>query len=516
MLTWGHLIGFIIGAALGVLATDTTIVRVRKEATLAFSTARWRMFFIRPNPIWAVTRLLRFEAIILVTIVWLSLILLIWFCRVPHAERDFLIGSIIGVLAAPWVWLHFARSLRPDAGPSVKPPPETDDPATDESLESNSEDFYRYRFLTIVLGIAVLIAVLLPSIPTWLNRAQKVEALGLSITLTGPRNDQGNSVILPGTGTGTSTTADRLADATGLAYRISGGAKPLKEISADLHDFNDLSAIDRERAYIAFLTYSRLTDLDRPFKERQEIKRYREERAWWLGLPPQAVPHGGDSEGEQSEDDPGLQDKLDSYVQLAETAQKQHWPSSGSLRKIDSKFLTQLAPLGACLWEHAKFLKDYHLYTLDVGPFLRTLAIVLTSRSDRQTDDLTALQSTARTLSTQTITNRSADNAPDKLCDAQSAQSSIEKLSPSDLADLGSTPYPAMLLAYYMAAIDSVEGGVEILNHWSTIQAQKVKQISIRKSAGTRCERCWQLASCRTCSEVPFRHMKRNSGFSKS
>jgi hypothetical protein len=442
MLTWAHLLGFVIGAVFGALLTDTTIEQLHNQADLTFSSARWRKFRERPNLIFAATRLLRLEATILVIAVWALLVILIWFCKADHAERDFFVGSVIGVLAAPWMWLHFARSLRPSEHTQPVKSPDPSVPSQPDVATLGSEDFDRYKFLTIVLGIAVLVAVLLPSLPGWLSRAEKFEALGLSVTLAGRKDDRGSPVVLASAGHATSSTSttDKLADATRLAYQIVGGKIGLSNVGVDLQNFENLPAVDRERAYIAFLTYIRIEDAER--KARNPVSKI--------------IPRDIRS--------------LQSYVDVAERELKSRWPVLGQYGiKTDVEFLQQFTLLSKCLWEHASWLKDYHLYTIDVGPFLRSMAMILLKEPTDKTTAFAKLKETSQKLTAEVLRQPGTSvTLASTSCDPPKAGASLQTLDPKSIVGLGSTPYPMMMLAYYMAAIDSVEGGVELLNEWIT------------------------------------------------
>jgi hypothetical protein len=94
---------------------------------------------------------------------------MLWFCKVEHGEQDFVIGSVIGVAAAPWLWLHFARSLHQPDNPEISSGRPAEGGGASESAvnkpdppaSAENDDFARYKFLSILLGIALLIAVLL-------------------------------------------------------------------------------------------------------------------------------------------------------------------------------------------------------------------------------------------------------------------------------------------------------------------------------------------------------------------
>jgi len=152
---------------------DIKYIRSRNEPFRGYA---GRNFRGRPNILWASTRLLHVEAIILVVSLWMLAVILALGTTVDNL-RDFIIGSVIGVAAAPWVWLHFARRLyRTEAEPQSAPiseVPESNAPARTDNLaeESTAEkdaaatdqpgdeqfaagsrlaDFDRYKLLTIV------------------------------------------------------------------------------------------------------------------------------------------------------------------------------------------------------------------------------------------------------------------------------------------------------------------------------------------------------------------------------
>jgi hypothetical protein len=97
---------------------------------------------------------------------------------------DWLYGSFIGFIAAPWVWLHFSRNLQRDG-----------DYGDQEGL---SERLQRYKFLTIMIGIAVLFFTIEPLLLSLMARANKAELWGASITLTERRSTTQSPVIQTG------------------------------------------------------------------------------------------------------------------------------------------------------------------------------------------------------------------------------------------------------------------------------------------------------------------------------
>jgi hypothetical protein len=104
------------------------------------------------------------------------------------------------------------------------------------------------------------------------------------------------------------------------------------------------------------------------------------------------------------------------------------------------------------------------LYTLDVGPFLRAFSIVLLR--DKSTTSIGGLRDGGLSLLGAFVTPTSKEAAG--LCSVEDARENLNRFTSQalDLGTLSVTPYPSLLLSYYMAAIGSVEGGVEIINSW--------------------------------------------------
>lgn len=407
---------------------------------------------------------------LLVVLLWILTAIFLRFRADVGDEHDFIIGSVIGVIAAPWVWLHFARRMhQPDAQPPAPVSTDyknasditphqgqaattSDQPTPDPEISGNTVDFDRYRLLTIMLAAALLVVALLPYLGKWLNNANKIEAFGVSLTLSATTRGRGELYIgghIPPT---SELGADRLSDTTYLADNIERGGREINEIGPDMRDFYILSSIDRERAYIAFLTYTRLAEFGShmPGSE-QTVDTY--------------------INGERS---------LDVYIKTAERAQKIIFPDPGQTSiDTDRWFLHLLRPLPNCINWYQDKVKDYHLFTVSIGPFLRSLAVTLRGGTEGFPidPDFPKVRAAAVDLSRQIADIAGGigfyDGGGKVDCADEKEVSSRLDLDvgpdyPYSHVNLGSTPYPVMMLAYYMAAIDSVESGVEALNDWLT------------------------------------------------
>jgi hypothetical protein len=181
-------LGLALGAAIGVLATDATWPVLRVEAERAFSRerfARWRSARDRWLPsrlVWAASRLLRLEVLVLhlgVLVVVTVLLALTY----SQAALDLLFGALVGVVAAPWIWLHFSRDPDPDAA---------------------SRNLERYRFLTIALAAVLVLYGARDLVRDWMRRTTQVGAWGLSLTLATRGGEERERIFSLGGGDGAS------------------------------------------------------------------------------------------------------------------------------------------------------------------------------------------------------------------------------------------------------------------------------------------------------------------------
>src|SRR5260370_4391585 len=116
------LMGFLLGAIIGVLVTDLNREELGAQATWALRWVRIRQLWTNPQGqgffhqlVWAASRGLRLEWAIFSFVAWLVGLGFWAVAAITHCSwldpdwlRDAFIGSLIGAAAAPWVWLHFA------------------------------------------------------------------------------------------------------------------------------------------------------------------------------------------------------------------------------------------------------------------------------------------------------------------------------------------------------------------------------------------------------------------------
>ena len=470
------LFGLVFGAAVGVLTTDATLSELRTEAARAFGRDRWRKFVdatSRPLPfriLWAITHLLRIEAILLLAVglfVSSGLVLLLGTVTATgplSSLSHVLLGAMIGFAAAPWVWLHFSRDLKK------------------ASTDTEPSTLDRYKFVTVVLAVLLVATVLVPFLPSWLGRVNKVDVLGIiSLGVTDrPTRTTGTVYSLSGEAvSGNGSANDQLSSNTDLAQRIANPnadqklipklaglstESQLAAVKADLQGFDALSVIDRDRAFIAFLSNEWRTDLP-TFKE------------------------------------------LRSYIDMAERNLEFAHEVEADLR-----FTRAVSPLFRCLGIYAKRLSDYHLFMIDTSPTIKAYLESIhnaTSTPDIGSRHLEASGSAITTPPPGPTTGSGAirANPLQRLqVDAMILMTSIQEAlgylnddttSQADEAacqialDLtkepmpsGMTPYPTLIAAYTFAAVNSAETGVVLVSNWlrNTVGVEPGRDSDVRRS----------------------------------
>jgi hypothetical protein len=472
MNTLALFLGFMIGAAIGTVATASTADELQSEAKRWLFKRRWQIYLRRrtwqfPFVLTRILRLLQIEILVIFICIWVFGLLWTIFLSPAWYEKSYtpyIIGSLVGVATAPWIWLHFSRHLSPD--------------------DADDTQFARYKFMTFMLGAALLLTMLQPHLGSWLTRANKIEVAGLaSFNFAPAGNERGAKVLQTGqqAGGALGATTSRLATATTLAHLVTTGhkeGKPWKEqiklqdVGPDMKGFDGLSVMDRDKVYIAYFYHQRSAELgNHSFLEKPA--------------------------------------NLYQYVERANV---------NLVKGPDEAFLAGLADLSRCIALYAENLRDFRLFLVDSGPFLRTLLVNVAAKWIKRDEDTPAPPRTAAPATSESMELNVAALLAGEVSQAlQKTRLIDEKVCPGstggtlnptnpltqrnlDVKDIGTTPYPAYLIAHYLAAIDSVESGVLVLRDWLFYQRDKSASFKAdsRSKTGTPFAPCSLQASCHT------------------
>lgn len=437
---WLFLLGFVLAAIAGTVATDLTREEFSGGARFELSWRFWQ---------WPKQQSLAFAGLL-----WL-LVLLITTITSSH-WADLLIGSVAGGAAAPWVWLHFVRSYdrgerdpterealtkrrayyiwqeerqpedRADANYYAAKKQVEDDEhlAIERSAKSAEGLLARYRLLSIVLGTGLLVAVLLPVLKNWLFRTQQFQAFGISLTLTTAQpSNQGRTIGDYQNPPNSDPGGDRLSKGTKAAYRVAAPNKAhstsVHLVGLDLKNFENLSMIDRDRAFIAWLYTNREKDA---------------------------------YTAKKSVDGRDTTPTLKRYIEDAQDLLKHGNPTGSVDPNFDTAFATDSAPFSDCLQNFAKKTLDPRLFTLEVGRSLRSFV-----------DEVYHQWSAAGELKIQEYFLEYEQPQNQAACDFRSTSDALITLATGQFEI---SPYPSLIAAYYLAAIGAVDTGVLLLEHW--------------------------------------------------
>jgi hypothetical protein len=419
-----------------------------------------------------------FAAIWTIGLLWVILLLPAWDTK-SHVQ--YILGSLVGAAAAPWIWLHFSRRMERQSAITAEVRPGTDEvrggaqgqpgdigdvrPDNPDGTQSGDPDqvrsaninrvqsekgdgeFRRYQFMTYMLGAALLIAILQPFLSTLAPRTNKIEGFGVALNFAPSRSDHASAVLQVGqSATGAAATIGRLSGATRKAHlvatgrqkgELTGKLKGLRDIPATMEGFGDLSLMDRDRVYIAYFYHEQNASADlHTFSNLQE------------------------------------------YVDAAK--------NGVMIDQKDADFLAGLSNLTNCIGLYAEKLRDFRLFLVDSEPFLRSLVVNVSTNwivKDNQTQAASPKNlsmKTAAILTSEIIDALKPYKASIDVC-TEAAKST--KGADPDVSGIGkTTPYPAYLIAYYMAAIDSVESGVLILRDWLIYQKEQFENNGLPRS----------------------------------
>jgi hypothetical protein len=479
MLTLWFLVGLLLGSSTGALATDLERNELSGWRRLwgfpFWHKAIWnrrirtRYWRLRQQTLHPKERVLRTAILLWFT---LAIILVVHHLRVGYwsdpwpAMTDFVTGSLVGGAAAPWVWLHFSRRFgngkssqgdrikriqqrareiweeegRPDGRWNAhRERAVVDIDAEDEAASEKRElyagqEFERYRFVSIGLGIALVIASLWPTLQRWIPRTQQIQVFGISLILASQRPDSARNSLLTTGQRSDSALNNGLRNGTFMAYRIAASdpsppkpGKParrtiLGEVGPGIHGLEDLSMIDRDQAYIAWLTA----------------------RSYGIHSNARTVL---------------------SYVNdIRDNEDVRHYETSQGRYMVDTdvRFLKQLSPVLKCLYDHATWVGDTRIFAADINKFLKLLLAVVSNDHDgwRSGKFLTEMDQWIESPSTMPIG-----------CNIDSVVNSIIRYYEAPLAQFINsapqvTPYPVLSAAYYLASVNDTEGSVRIIQDW--------------------------------------------------
>lgn len=449
--------GVVLGAVAGTLATDLTRQELLQKDQFSRSPRFWQ---------WSRKQLLVFVALLWVTLLVATIIATLW-SGTSEWWKNLIVGSLVGAAGAPWVWLHFVRQFGTNGelagrerdalitarahqlwleqgqptgrahehyAAAEKEVDDAEQRAIERSAKSAEQQLARYRLVSILMGIAFVVAMLLPVLQDWLARTQQFQAFGVSLTLIATqRTDQGRGtpVVTYAPASDADRGDDRLLRATTEAYQIGAASLNapiawLGRIAPDLKDFSNLPMIDRDRAFIAWLTY-----------ELAETRRMPRENL--ANLP------------------------LIGYVEQAEDL-LQHYtnPTRWVDPTLDRDFVVGSTIISNCLYNYAEKTHDPHFFTVEVGRFLRSFVDEVYGGS----------------LSTHMVPFYfsgylgSPSDFPDidkrTGCDLNSIRpAELDTLYQSPIkGQFKSSPYPTLIAANYLAAIGAVDTGVLFIQEW--------------------------------------------------
>lgn len=383
-----------------------------------------------------------------------------WEWVIAGASVEFLKGSIIGTLAAPWLWMHFSRYFDSGSTESIEgriraiqsrayelwlsqgqpigqaaqhwqqAEAEIDTIRHDALAgvdESASRLLDRYKYTSILLGVSLALAVFAPIISEWLTRAKQVGAFGVSLTLLDRPTGERSPIVLP---TVIPESGVRLEDGANAALRILGKTdrEEFAGITPDLTNFDELSLIDRDRAIVAWLHF-RMSRLAGP-------------------------PDSGPARKQQT---------LYEFVRELEDEIRSGIGSKFDRRRFDPRYVKILRPVASCLTERAAAIRDPHVF---VGSLGRLLGAELTRLQGQHLEPLSAEELPSPDCSA------SADLLKEGTKAYQFEWTWPDELHADLLPSLADTPYPALISAYYMAAVGGADAGVSLIESWIKEQAK--------------------------------------------
>jgi hypothetical protein len=480
------LFAFVLSALFGILATNLTLEDIRFKN---FKRA-WRCW--------------DYPQKLLAVVAGLWLVLFVVGALTSVDWRGMVIVSAFGGAAAPWVWLHFARDffVNQEQGYDERetliktlahkvwrdqgsPEGHADEhyfqakeqvKAVERDLVETSAKYAeqalaRYKLVSILLGIALLVVTLLPVLKDWLPRAQQFQAFGISLTLLRAQpSDQGSRLNLATSSTGNSG-GDRLSDAAWLAYQIAAPRCPgiateqnaarnpglpvlspcsadqmasdlsnssdldkiesdlsnssdLDKIESDLSNFRYLSIFSQDRAYIAWLTYE-----------------------LWGKAPLQPVLPQSVGPDLRRADNLTLKRYINAAEDLLKTG---YSPPRWVDIEFDREIISYSTFISKCFIKYAKYIHDPQLFIVGIADSLHTFLQQTKVPSINFEGEL------ARALGSE---------GTRKIC-TRAIETLRPDWGPYYDPPRGQSPYPSLIGALYLAAVGAVDSGVWVLENW--------------------------------------------------
>ncbi|WP_041801944.1 hypothetical protein [Rhodopseudomonas palustris] len=439
MSIWPLFFGFVLGVAIGTIATVNKATELHQQAKDWLPTVSWRRLreLAARGPravLVALPEMQQVQVLFILVSVWIAGLALILLFSPPWdhtSSRDYILASLVGGATAPWILLHFdsrlQRAPEPDdaqgtAGASRPGRRSKQGPA--DPPPASRDDFSRYQFMTYVLGAVLLVVLLQPYLARWLPLTNKIEVLGMAFTFAPSRTDRVTAIDTTSTASGsTAISVSRFAQATTLNSRLSNGLinittnEPftLADVS-DMKGFTALSMMDRDKVYIAYFIHARNAE-----HGNLEFRR--------------------------------TFANLQAYVDAAGV----------SIYAPDANFIAKLKDLSRCISDYVQETGDFRLFFLDTKIFLQELTSKVARRwgspPDAGQQELLDVGNLPSNLA------KFAHPRPQSTA-CKDVDNVVGLLRRVDLDGVGRTPYPAYLIAHYMAAVDSVDSGALILRDW--------------------------------------------------
>ena len=264
MVSFNFIASVVLGVSLGIFATLLDLATFRQQAAYAL---RWYRFRAVLNhwPGYSISRIASLEWCIVLIGFWIALFILWPSGQDPAVARlareDMVIGALVGLVAAPWLVLHFTR-----VGGGFGFTPGGSGQANSEALATPGENASGdpdqapvigwYRTLAAVVGIALFAFFGVPFLAQQIPGG-KVEGFGISVSL--PERAQGAFVLPLAPASG---QTDALADPWSQYARNASTMTSTDDLEKQTREpFRKWSMVTRDLAYMSFLRHEAATSV---------------------------------------------------------------------------------------------------------------------------------------------------------------------------------------------------------------------------------------------------------------